>query len=1097
MSFEQTRFLGASIANFSAQLGWNGDATSLSVSLVEDTSTETTKKVWASYSGNNITPLATASDTTTADSFSPPEIGAPVYFKFGDFEFSGILQSWEKKNEINGRYYEVHIVGPTEILNNVQLIIGGYSGWVYGAPNLMNIYGYYEYIYGFGGSRINEAGMPWYGSTGLGIKTGINTLCNAGGDGNFSCRMKFKNQYYQIDVSELPVADPSYRMGGNTINLGEAIGQLCQDAGYDFYPYLSLSIGHSSGSSSYLPIIKFKCVSRKVVPDLTVLSAWIESQTEASAKNHGRELRNEEVFGFLIGGQQERIYTTTLDGTGASATIWPYWGVDANGNAIIGTGINDAHSFTIDSRHINCPGVGATYQCSVGELRAAAAGIDSWMTYIGIVFPSKASTLGIEGRINLDSATSEALTSGKGNAATIANTKVGLSEFAKDPDKQEQIFNLFNAIEILAKEYYGRKFMVRLNLLPLLEPFATAIEPDTNRELINYEPIDAGYLDVGAWAGGQKPLNFPEAFEDFMTTDDGKWITFVKFNSANQLECKNLSPDDFLVYNESGNLKLYVKAQIDQKLVYVTASNKYDPRAVITLPSSVNMRVDGSNEVWGPSQIILKAIIKAAGGNPQIDNGTGGQKTKAKAIANENGTNATAYFSIDYAPAAVLPAEACVPLRDNNRTYGPWYGTAGAAAAAGGKVRVEQNQELVPWNYNGYTWMNYAGLAQMAGVTANQQEAEMGRVELVGAPIVNLGDELVAGGPNVTSLDVSIGPNGVSTSYTLRTYTASIAGFAKARADRYQRLSKVARESYRNNLQNARSVNAVPAGYFSARADVFSKKGTAGSVQKSPHLVVYGAHYSHPSFEGSSHNAVTVSFGTMEEGMASLNSTNYTKQAICGLDSLFSPFSYYTSAQLPHYETPLYQGGIGEDKCKSSKYFDPFSHSLHGGSQSSYADGQLYAYGTTIPSDGLQTIKNQISSLSQDIRAIGLKGPITITGWGYDFYGCPVPNAESSIPTLPTLPNRTDFADDFLQKPDKWKTGPLNIRWNPIIKMWDSPYILMKGTYDGVEGGKHMFKYQDIKFPLHDFYNLDDIPVGTKMVCGFMDDELTVISAEC
>lgn len=41
----QTKFLGASITNFSSSVGWNDQETSLTVYLVEDFSTSTSKNI--------------------------------------------------------------------------------------------------------------------------------------------------------------------------------------------------------------------------------------------------------------------------------------------------------------------------------------------------------------------------------------------------------------------------------------------------------------------------------------------------------------------------------------------------------------------------------------------------------------------------------------------------------------------------------------------------------------------------------------------------------------------------------------------------------------------------------------------------------------------------------------------------------------------------------------------------------------------------------------------------------------------------------------------------------------------------------------------
>jgi len=1104
-SFNQTRFLGASIASFSTQLGWNEQVTSLTISLVEDTSTATTKRVWATYSGDTLTPLSAFTTTTSADTFAPPSLGSPIHFRFDDFIFNGVLQSWEKKNDFNGIYYECTVHGATEILSAVQLIIGGYSGGISAIPNLINAYGYYEAA-AYGTSQVNEAGMPWAPLTGLGLKSAIDGLINTVTSA-YSGKMWLKGQRYCIDLSNLPATPYYYRIGGNNVNLLEVITQVCQDAGFDYYADIVYNYGTAlDNTDANSPVITFKTVSRQAIPDLNLLKNFVDARTDAGNKSRGREFRNEETIAFMVGGQQERLYTQylALDPNPALNTIWPYWGVDAQGNAIISSGINDANTFTLDTRQVNCSGVGATYTCNVGEIRSALADMDSWMSYINITNPTRATTLGIAGRLNMGADLSGILTSGRGTALNLANTDIKFVDMSKDDVKQEGILNLYTFLEGLGKEYYGKKFMVRLNNLP--EPFQITSEPETNRTIMSYEPTDAGYLDQANWLLGNRPLNFPALYEDMFTTDEGKWEPFVYFQNASGLDLKNISPEDCIVYNYNSSATgtiLYLKTSIEPFFVFGNAATSSDPRAILTLPGSVNARVAASGETWGPAQLLCKAIIQAEGGDPVGGTPTAAQKAKANKFVKENGTNSAAYFPYDYGAEAQAPLAAVVPLRDNLRTYGPWF-AAGAAASGGGKVRFEQNTELVPWNFNGYTFLDNAGNAQIVNICANQQEAEMGRVELVGSPITQLGDALVSGGPNVTGMDMNIGTQGVSTTYTLRTYTPTFGGFSKQQADTYQRLSRTARNNNREALKNLRSINSIPASFFEAREGLFSEKGLRGNKNNSPHTVIFGTYFDHPSYGSgdASHSGTSVSFGTVEEGIASINKDKYKYEAIASLDSIFAPYSAWTGSPISRFQRTPYTGGFNYGDFKDVTFFNPFTPNKYSPNHSGVPDTTLSAFSTisgAYPAGGLQSFSNKITAttLDRDVRSVGLKGPIILSAWGYDIFGRPCPNVSNN--NLPNLnPQGTDgFLPEFMHRPYTWKTGPINLRWNPIIGMWDSAYGMYKCTYLGAVGGTGMAEYNGIRLPIKSYYNLSSVTSGTKIIVGMCDDSVTVISTEC
>lgn len=91
-------------------------------------------------------------------------------------------------------------------------------------------------------------------------------------------------------------------------------------------------------------------------------------------------------------------------------------------------------------------------------------------------------------------------------------------------------------------------------------------------------------------------------------------------------------------------------------------------------------------------------------------------------------------------------------------------------------------------------------------------------------------------------------------------------------------------------------------------------------------------------------------------------------------------------------------------------------------------------------------------------RPVGLRGPMIVTGWGYDTEDFPVPNAKMeamfkdsnpksetfSLPTkeLDDLKEKNPklaFLNHHLQRIDQWKSGPVDLRWDRERKVWVSP----------------------------------------------------------
>jgi hypothetical protein len=122
-------------------------------------------------------------------------VNTPVYFKMGDFNFGGVVQSWSSSLNAGGESYTVIINGFESILSNCYIILDNFAGAVYSKsnntnvtdhtfagprnyvgrdgvrydgiisdgnmPNVFNVYGFLESLGkgGFGGSKVTKDGI--------------------------------------------------------------------------------------------------------------------------------------------------------------------------------------------------------------------------------------------------------------------------------------------------------------------------------------------------------------------------------------------------------------------------------------------------------------------------------------------------------------------------------------------------------------------------------------------------------------------------------------------------------------------------------------------------------------------------------------------------------------------------------------------------------------------------------------------------------------------------------------------------------------------------------------------------------------------------
>jgi hypothetical protein len=100
---------------------------------------------------------------------------------------------------------------------------------------------------------------------------------------------------------------------------------------------------------------------------------------------------------------------------------------------------------------------------------------------------------------------------------------------------------------------------------------------------------------------------------------------------------------------------------------------------------------------------------------------------------------------------------------------------------------------------------------------------------------------------------------------------------------------------------------------------------------------------------------------------------------------------------------------------------------------------------TTVPDKGLINnlyTQNDITKYPTDYRFLSLRGPLVLQAWGYDTTGKPIPN-ESDINAKRNtyeLTGRKDrFYPDWLQKPNTWPVGPIDLRFDIKRGVWTTP----------------------------------------------------------
>jgi hypothetical protein len=162
------------------------------------------------------------------------------------------------------------------------------------------------------------------------------------------------------------------------------------------------------------------------------------------------------------------------------------------------------------------------------------------------------------------------------------------------------------------------------------------------------------------------------------------------------------------------------------------------------------------------------------------------------------------------APKAAMPGFAAVPLESQAAVYGPWINypwmvrkdifthpdisenpnyIKDAIENLVGGLKVQVVEELCPWKYGSIKNLDMEAIARVENDSNYQITQEYGNVSIPGSPIYKLGDFLDTvsertSGPIINSIRSNIGDGGVSTEYSLRTFTRKFGLFNKENASR-------------------------------------------------------------------------------------------------------------------------------------------------------------------------------------------------------------------------------------------------------------------------------------------------------------------------
>lgn len=951
-------------------------------------------------------------------------------FTAGSFRFRGFIKNWVKKRDSrNNPIYEVTLSDAREVLSGTKIIISRSYSQSSVVPNVINAFGYCEALLGFGNSQSNDGGMPWRL-----IINSIIDIVNENVAPVYGGRLRWGSSYFTVDLSRIPVPPLFYKLQGNpSLSLLECIDQVCNDCARDWYCEVTED-----------NVITVKTISRRaqLAYNRKSVTQYANSISQAKSIESGWEANDSRPTSkLLFGANVSQLYHAN------SSSLYPYWGTDINGNHLYSNDLDDS---TVVS--INCSTcydvIGSyTYSTTVGEIRIAMYGEQAWLNYISIKKPDLALRLGVP-VFYTDKSIQDLLNgnfSQAGPATLLANLNKDMSLFLNSSitgqnTSYEKIKRVHQLIQEAGQNYMGRSYIVNL-------PFIlTGFDIETQEIQYSYSvDSEGGYV-----AYGEDLLGMDDTSRLWAEQSPGKIGCFATYDNDNV--------DAQQVTNINTKVQLggiYVKAGVETEIKQLPF-----PCVIIHL----------SNPLYEKKQTVYMA--------PVIDwisvilNGLG--ETQIKSMLGNNMGVLPVGVGIVSRPK--IPNYISIPLRSKLETYGGsavgrgnWY-----LAGYPGNTEVEQDESLNPWTYGGYPGMFLAATTKLFQVNSQNYAIEFGGLSFPGLPSHSLGDELYYQGSNITSINVSVGDGGFVTNYSLRAFDPNVMGFmAKREEARFQRIAKTLarqrkelKDTYDRIFNNVGIMNNFSIQNYAIHPTL---------APRTPHTVLAARNWNF-SDDAAYHETAAL---TPTEAIANVDTrsaTSFKNFSMMSLNGIFRPFTTKPSrTDMPAYIT-LPSSIESSRSIYTSFSMNPFKPSN---------DIFIYSKGDTMTEDvktlnydgETNLLKYDNQGSYEDVRGIGVKGPLTYVSYGFNIYCKSVVTGDGTI------------EDEDRKKSQIWKAGQMDPIFDTVRGTWtshDTVYgklvadIAAKSSSSWQSGGIRLLGRDDIDLStVIPVYNIHNQPIAS------------------
>ena len=973
-----------------------------------------------------------------------PALGSPCVLDLGGFHFGGILQRWSYKQSTDGLLYDFVIASPLKILDAVDVILSSFDGSYFNqdankiepyknqqitkdtVKNVWNAYAEKENFSAggiFGGANINSAGFP--------ARELLKILeYFSKGIGTFGGKIKYGDPIeefeFQLDLGQIMDVPEFFRISGQSMKLSNIISECADIIQHDYFANLKernppeLAFGETLPACRVIsnPVIEIIAMDKGEYSSLGVVEGLVEQAKDGGtliSADNGQELSDEVTNRMVIGGPASRYWVPHI------SNAYPIWGKLGPKRYVLSRGLRNVPSeynnpdteLTIYLNELSEIGINGgisrvfgplepTYTATVAELRMATAGFESWAMFKTFESYYKG-TYDVDpwcSMVDIDFQTLEEVRTGRAGPMTFASTSTKSAKKMYDPELKEGVQRLFEKVQQVANEAYGKLFLVPLPREPGGVSNNLRYIAEDQREEFSWQYTDA------AWTS-DKPV--PDiTFYD----SSGRLKTTALFNVSSFYDYSDMGTQYASWYaKETGTKVATTKCTSADKDIWIDLFG----RGYIAMELSAQVKYF---DEWTTQEFGLTYLAKKFFNvylPPEAYLGPGKQNTQ-----------------VVVPPDVVYPEWIGVPQTSSRYSWGPWW----TSSQESGKSEVLFDTNLIPENFGTAEAMNSAAQDFAGAGVAKMKSHESGRIELAELPRCSIAERIDGAGPYVTNMSIEASTNGFKTSYEFNTWTPNFGKLAKYNADRIQRIYKARIDALNRFSQDNPKQPLQPFPFKKRNFDDMSNRSNLNRTSAGFSLFrlfnnfkTEGDQVNIADAAGLSVNNLGASFGVSEDGKWSPVGTKAVKEVLGSGVYISNPLNIEEEESGPYLSHAF----------PNSRVLDPFFSEMGGisPSVSIQLPGILAAnnssQGETID---FQLAKANKESIVDEVRAIGLRGPMLLSGFGIDVAGNPVPFDKDSI---------TQPAENVKDR-GGWRTGPVNLMWDKERCVWSGGLEMLCGV---------------------------------------------------